>query len=35
MKNYFISRYGAIRNVDFTEIFERALINEVGDKLAN
>lgn len=32
MKNYFISRYGAIKNVDFSEIFERALSDEkVGE----
>ena len=25
MKNYFISRYGAIKDVDFTSVFEKKL----------
>ena len=30
MKNYFISRYGAIRDIDFTPIFEELIHNEGG-----
>jgi hypothetical protein len=28
MKNYFISQYGAIKDIDFTPIFEEILANE-------
>ena len=28
MKNYFISQYGAIKNIDFTPIFEELVSNE-------
>ena len=28
MKNYFVSQYGAIKDIDFTPIFEELLINE-------
>lgn len=28
MKNYFVSQYGAIKNIDFTQIFEDLLANE-------
>jgi hypothetical protein len=28
MKNYFISHYGVIKDIDFTPIFEEILVNE-------
>ena len=30
MKNYFISQYGAIKDIDFTPIFEELLAEEGG-----
>lgn len=32
MKNYFVSRYGAIKHIDFSKIFEELLINNKGEQ---
>ena len=31
MKNYFIDRYGAIKDIDFTSIFEELLMPKKGN----
>lgn len=31
MKNYFVGRYGAIKDIDFTPIFEELLAREVAE----
>ena len=31
MKNYFVGRYGAIRDIDFTPVFEELLGREVSE----
>lgn len=34
MKNYFVDKYGAITDVDFSEVFENYMNNKEKDTLA-